>query len=70
MPAPGRESPFLLRGLLPKGMSGDQANYRKPTRVPMPALRTRAECGLVAITPERRETRRVRHTVKNARETG
>ena len=34
------KSPFLLRGLLPKGMSGDQANCRKPTQVPTPVLRT------------------------------
>lgn len=64
------KNPFLLRGLLPKGMSGNQANCRKPTQLPTPVLRTGAECGLVKITPERQETCRARHAAKNARETG
>lgn len=65
-----RKSPFLLRGSPPKGMSGDHRNGRKPTQVLMPVLRAQAECGFVKLTPEQWGTRRARHTVKNARDTG
>ena len=65
-----RKSPFLLRGSLPKGMSGEHANCRKPTQVLIPVLRARAESGFVKLMPEQWETRRARHMVKNTRETG
>lgn len=40
-----RKSPFLLRGSLPKCMSSDHANCRKPTQVLISVLRAQAECG-------------------------